>query len=274
MELILESKYKRDYRYYKILGLEKNADIENINKAYRLISRKYHPDINKDPNVIAIAKKINEAYEILSNPSNRLQYDNGEAECPKCWTHEVRHSQGKNGISDAWKCAHCGCNFTFVIEKIKKESETINEQQEYTCPRCHKLLIRDMDSGLYKCKNRTCKGVFSNYELKNYYSNSFRSKSNNTTSENQSKSQIKNKQQPRSKEETQFVFSRNERLILISIFGAALIVTFIIFCYLLIDFSLLILGLFIFLFGLTILSWYIYKYPKIISIIKSLIIPK
>ena len=270
----MEPKYKRDYRYYRILGLERDATIENINKAYRLIIRKYHPDINRDVNASEIAKKINEAYQVLSNPTNRALYDDSDAECPKCWTFEVRHTQGSDWISDAWKCTHCGCNFNFVVEKLKPESAPLNDQHEYTCPRCHRPLTRDIDSSLYKCKNRTCKGVFSNYELRNYYGNVNTGKSDNINSYDQSKSQIKIKQRPRINEGTQFVFSHYERLILKSIVVASLLATFAIFCYLLINFSLLILGIFIFLFGLTLLSWCIFKYPKIISVIKSLIVSK
>ena len=113
----MELKVKRIYRYYEILGLDKSATIENIKRAYRLIIRKYHPDINKDPEAAEIAKKINEAFQVLSDPAKRLVYDNSEAECPKCWTHEVRRTQGNDWTSFTWRCAHCGCNFTFIAEK-------------------------------------------------------------------------------------------------------------------------------------------------------------
>jgi len=62
--------------YYKTLGINPNASDSEIKKAYRSLSFKYHPDKNSDPNVTDTYKKINEAYEVLSDPQKRAQYDN------------------------------------------------------------------------------------------------------------------------------------------------------------------------------------------------------
>ncbi|PIR89302.1 MAG: molecular chaperone DnaJ [Candidatus Harrisonbacteria bacterium CG10_big_fil_rev_8_21_14_0_10_40_38] len=59
--------------YYKILGVEKSATEEEIKKAYRRLAHKYHPD-KKDGDE-AMFKKINEAYQVLSNKEKRSQYD-------------------------------------------------------------------------------------------------------------------------------------------------------------------------------------------------------
>lgn len=62
--------------YYKILGVSKNADKKEIKSAYRKLARKYHPDVNQDdPQAEARLKKINEAYEVLSDPEKRATYD-------------------------------------------------------------------------------------------------------------------------------------------------------------------------------------------------------
>jgi len=63
--------------YYKILGLEKNATDEEIKRAYRALSLKYHPDRNSDPSALEKFKEINEANEVLSDPEKRQQYDMG-----------------------------------------------------------------------------------------------------------------------------------------------------------------------------------------------------
>lgn len=62
--------------YYKILGIEKNADAAEIKKAYRKLAMKYHPDKTKGDKALEEKfKKISEAYAVLSDPEKRNQYD-------------------------------------------------------------------------------------------------------------------------------------------------------------------------------------------------------
>ncbi|HLZ22009.1 MAG TPA: J domain-containing protein [Ktedonobacterales bacterium] len=66
-----------DYKdYYKILGVQKSTNPDDIKKAYRKLARKYHPDVNPgDKSAEARFKEINEAYEVLSDPDKRQKYD-------------------------------------------------------------------------------------------------------------------------------------------------------------------------------------------------------
>ncbi len=64
---------KRDY--YEVLGIEKNASDAEIKSAYRKLARKYHPDVNKESDAESKFKEVREAYEVLSNPQKRSQYD-------------------------------------------------------------------------------------------------------------------------------------------------------------------------------------------------------
>ena len=62
--------------YYKSLGVSKNADAEEIKKAFRKLARKYHPDMNPgDKQAEEKFKEINEANEVLSDPDKRAKYD-------------------------------------------------------------------------------------------------------------------------------------------------------------------------------------------------------
>lgn len=66
--------------YYEILGVSRDADKEEIKRAYRRLARKYHPDVNKESGAEERFKEINRAYEILSEPETRARYDRfGEA---------------------------------------------------------------------------------------------------------------------------------------------------------------------------------------------------
>ncbi|ONH94206.1 hypothetical protein PRUPE_7G004300 [Prunus persica] len=61
--------------HYGVLGLSRHATSSEIKRAYRLLARKYHPDVSKDSQAEEVFKSIRQAYEILSNEATRTQYD-------------------------------------------------------------------------------------------------------------------------------------------------------------------------------------------------------
>lgn len=61
--------------YYKALGVDRKASQEEIQRSYRKLARKYHPDINKTSDSEDKFKEINEAYEVLGDPEKRTRYD-------------------------------------------------------------------------------------------------------------------------------------------------------------------------------------------------------
>jgi len=65
-----------DYKdYYNTLGVSKTASQSEIKTAYRKLARRYHPDVNKDPQAEDKFKEVNEAYQVLSDPEKRKKYD-------------------------------------------------------------------------------------------------------------------------------------------------------------------------------------------------------
>ena len=62
--------------YYSVLGVSRTANEKEIKKAFRKLAKQYHPDTNpNDPQAETKFKELNEAYEVLSDPQKRAQYD-------------------------------------------------------------------------------------------------------------------------------------------------------------------------------------------------------
>jgi len=98
-----------DYKdYYATLSVKKDASQDDIQKAYKKLARKFHPDVNKDPKAEVKFKEIGEAYEVLKDPEKRQKYDQyGSAwnrarqsggGAPPGW--EVRYGDGGTGGFD------------------------------------------------------------------------------------------------------------------------------------------------------------------------------
>ncbi len=97
--------------YYELLGVDRKASAADIQKAYRKLARKYHPDINKTKEAEDRFKEINEANEVLSDPEKRKRYDalganwkeGQDFQPPPEWEQQfnnVRFSFGEQGAGD------------------------------------------------------------------------------------------------------------------------------------------------------------------------------
>lgn len=85
--------------YYATLGVKKDASQDDIQKAYRKLARKFHPDVNKDPQAEVKFKEIGEAYEVLKDPDKRKKYDQFGSN----WN---RMGGGQGGPPPGWEGVH------------------------------------------------------------------------------------------------------------------------------------------------------------------------
>ena len=63
--------------HYDVLGVKRDASVDEIKKAYRKLARELHPDVNPSPDAQERFKLVTHAYDVLSDPSQRQQYDRG-----------------------------------------------------------------------------------------------------------------------------------------------------------------------------------------------------
>jgi len=81
--------------YYDVLDVSKDAEQDEIRRAFRRLAREYHPDVNPDdPGAEERFKEINEAYEVLSDPEKRQKYDRLGAD----WRKYERAGGGPSGF--------------------------------------------------------------------------------------------------------------------------------------------------------------------------------
>ena len=93
--------------YYKILGVQRDADQAEIKKAYRKLARRYHPDVNKDSGAEDKFKEANEAYEVLKDPDTRQAYDRFGAD----WKHGQQFDGAAAGFGGFGGGGHSSGNF-------------------------------------------------------------------------------------------------------------------------------------------------------------------
>ena len=120
--------------YYEMLGVSRDADKEEIKRAYRRLARKYHPDVNKEEGAEERFKEINRAYEVLSEPEMRSRYDRfGEAGINSSGGGGYQDFGDMGGFADIFETffggfgGNCGCG------------ERKRSQQRYS--KTHEILL-------------------------------------------------------------------------------------------------------------------------------------
>jgi curved DNA-binding protein len=112
--------------YYDTLGVTRAASAEEIKRAYRKLARKFHPDVSKEKNAEAKFKDVQEAYEVLKEPSKRATYDQlgrdyrpgQQFRPPPGWNQHFAQSGGQrfsdlNGFSDFFSTLFGGAGGNF-----------------------------------------------------------------------------------------------------------------------------------------------------------------
>lgn len=93
--------------YYAELGVSRDADDKQVKAAYRRLARRYHPDVNtSDANAEARFKRVNEAYQVLSDRKTRRDYD----QFGDNWKHaeQMRASGGTGGFQGGFRRSRGG----------------------------------------------------------------------------------------------------------------------------------------------------------------------
>jgi molecular chaperone DnaJ len=91
--------------YYSVLGVRRNASEREIKQAYRKLARQYHPDVNAgDKSAEAKFKRINEAYEVLSDKEKRRKYDQFGDQ----WQYADQFAQARRQQTPFWNFSQAG----------------------------------------------------------------------------------------------------------------------------------------------------------------------
>ncbi len=126
--------------YYDVLNVKPNATPEEIKKAYRKLSVKFHPDKNDGDEFLSeMFKNINEANEILSNPEKRKEFDNtlnsNDNYTNTSYNKQNTHSQATNELVKKFEVFHNNLKAYFDQQKVvtnKKRlySEALNTPKQ------------------------------------------------------------------------------------------------------------------------------------------------
>lgn len=100
---------KRDY--YEVLGVSKTATDEELKSSYRRLAKKYHPDVNKEPDAEEKFKEVTEAYNVLTDKQKRAAYDRfGHAGMSGAGANPFEGFSGMGGFSDIFEQFFGGMN--------------------------------------------------------------------------------------------------------------------------------------------------------------------
>lgn len=132
--------------HYKILGLVSPSNPTEIKKAYRLLAKKYHPDVNSSSEAEELFKAINASYEVLGNATKKKQYDNASSSFG---------FSGLNSGPDTFNMNSMFSEYGFQQEKKPRHKKTFTQELKTT-------IILTFEESVYGIKD---KQLHSTYKL-------------------------------------------------------------------------------------------------------------
>lgn len=114
---------------YKELGLTPKASHDEIRHAFRVLARRYHPDVNPGSNTADKFKRISAAYEILGNSKKRRRYDQDLA------TRAVNNSKQNKAAKSGYRAYRAAADETVKRSDNKESDKKAHSQREQTKPR-------------------------------------------------------------------------------------------------------------------------------------------
>ena len=136
---------------HSILGLNENASPDDVKKKYRDLTKKYHPDLNKEPGAEDKFKKINEAYE-------KIQKGEDTPNVPFGFTQDIFSNFPFNNFSKSQRDIkleniQIKCNLNFN-ESILGTSKEVSFSREIKCNDCSGSGYKILNNGCEKCKGK------------------------------------------------------------------------------------------------------------------------
>jgi len=107
--------------HYRTLNVTPNATIDEIQRAYRALARRFHPDRNRLPHASTVMAGINEAYDVLGEPSKRAAYDRGHGKHDNRIDEAIMQGASDTPLRQGWTV--CGNSERDFI--LKKESRQV-----------------------------------------------------------------------------------------------------------------------------------------------------
>lgn len=119
---------------YAILGTNAGSTPDEIKTAYRRAAKQWHPDVCKEPNAGEVFKRINHAYQILSDADKKARYDAGlKLQASLTDQNITNNYNANNTYRSPLRCGYILCECTeklgrYVVEKIIKWEDIVNNQ--------------------------------------------------------------------------------------------------------------------------------------------------